>query len=91
MFEHVCPHMSTYVRGGGRGGELKCLSHIWGSGPGPTAHPRICSFVKGVVTDSLKEPLLLHQGGSKINEALPQDRERKTAKSRHIDPSVVQS
>lgn len=40
---------------------------------------QIRSFVKAVATDTLKEPLLLHQGGSKINEALPEDRERKAA------------
>lgn len=48
--------MSTDVQGegGGGGGALKNLNHICWSGPGPIAH--LCSSVKVVATDTLKEP-----------------------------------
>lgn len=48
--------------------------------PRPCGPFRICLFVSAVASDALKAPLLPHQGGSKINEALPKDRARRALK-----------
>lgn len=50
--------------------------------PRPLSSFQICSSVKEVATDTLKEPLRLHHGGSKIKEALSGYREIYAEKKR---------
>lgn len=76
MFEHMGLHVSTYVRGEMWRG-IKLLKLHLSEWLRPHSSFRILSFVKAVATNTLKEPLLLHQGGGRINEAMPEDRERK--------------
>lgn len=64
---------------------IKILKPHLSDWPWPHSSFHIHSFVKAVATNTLKEPLLLHQGGSKINEAMAEDGE-KQQKSRHTDP-----